>query len=653
MAFDPVAAARAAVTAAWAAGMKAPPIRGPAEWADAERILGTGESPFPGRWATDRTPYIREPMQRMSLHDPAEEVILKMAAQIAKTQGVLCFIGQIIAEMPCSAMIVTPSISEAITFNKDKLQPLIENTPSVAAKVDPSRSSAFYKWFPGGNVELVGANSSKGLQSRSRRVVIQDEVSEYPFDVDGRGDPVEMADARANAYGRRAKRIKLSTPAIVGSCRISTAYEAGSGGKYYVPCPHCGERQELIFSRLHYDSREPSVASYACGLCGALIPEGAKADMLAAGVWVHARPELALIRPSYALSALYSPFQPWSWVAQRREATRGDPQKDRAFVQQVLGEAWQPTYNTVPHQVLWERRTEWEPKQIPADVLFLEGATDVQADRLEWAVYGFDRDFGQWWIDGGVLPGDPTEPGVWADLDLVLDRQWVDVQGRKWSAESWGIDSGYLSQAVYRYCRRHVPRRRPRVMALDGRPRWNEPAIGAPRYVEVDYLGRKLGSVQLWPVGTWDLKAELISAMMLTGEGPNSAGLWPRGAMRFPTRLDIGFFEQITAEVLNVRNAKNGYQVREWIKTRSRNEQFDLAVYTRALARHDTAGWTDHMWAKLEKQRRTGAQPDHVAVAPEMAPVSRDSAPVAAPQPAFVRPGTVTGRGISAGRRVL
>lgn len=646
--FDPQAAARDVVTSAWADGQRAPPIRGPAEWADAERILGTGESPFPGRWVTDRTPYMREPMQKMSLHDPAEEVILKMAAQIAKTQGVLCFVGQIIAEFPCSVMIVTPSIQEAITFNKDKLLPLIENTPAVHGKVDPLRSSAFYKWFPGGAVELVGANSSKGLQSRSRRVVIQDEVSEYPFDVDGRGDPVEMADARANAYGRRAKRIKMSTPALKGSCRITRAYDLGSRAKFHVPCPHCGELQELLFERLHYDPANPAIASYACAHCGAMISDGAKAGMLAEGVWVHERPELAASRPSYALSAMYSPFQPWSWIAQRREATRDDPQKDRTFVQQVLGEAWEPTYNTVPHQVLWERRTEWAPKAIPPGVLFLEGATDVQGDRLEWAVYGFDRHFGQWWIDGGVLAGDPTESGVWADLDQVIGRQWLDAWGRKRAPESWGVDSSYLSQAVYRYCRRHAHRGNPRVMALDGRPRWNEPAIGSPRTVDVDYLGRKLGAVQLWPVGTWDLKAELVSAMMLTQQGPNEAGVWPHGAMRFPTRLDIGFFEQLTAEVLNVREARNGYQVREWIKTRARNEQLDLAVYARALARHDTAGWTDAMWSRLAQKRQVGDQLDlmdviHAPVAPKPP----------APMTVFAPPAPVVRGVASGGRRVL
>lgn len=603
---DGVEAARQLVDTAWCAGLTAPPIRGPAEWADDVREMGTNESPFPGKWSTDRTPYMREPMAKMALSHPASEVVLQMAAQIAKTQATINLLGQIITESPCAVLVVVPTARETINYHKDKLGPMIENTPKVAARVDPSRSSSTHKHFPGGHIEIVGANSSAGLQSRSVRVLIADELSEWPYDVDGRGDPMHMAEARTTAYGRRAKVVKVSTPAIKGACRITDAYEAGSRATYQVACPHCGERQELLFKRLHYDPADLSTAAYACRHCGAMIAESHKAAMVADGVWVHERPELADVRPSYRLSALYSPFRGWGWVAERRERSRDDPKLDKVFSQQVLGEAWEQNFNTVPHQALWERRIEYPSGRIPPACLFLEGATDVQGDRLEWAVYGFDRDFGQWWIDGGVLVGDPSEMEVWAEHDRLLARRWRDAWGRDWPVESWGVDSGYLSHHVYRYARRHAARGTPRVMALDGRAKWGEPAIGTPKIRDLDWNGKKIGVVQLWPVGTWDLKGEVTSAMMLTQHGPDGAGVWPKGAMRFPTRLDLGYFEQLTAEALITRSTKKGYDIREWIKTRARNEAFDLAVYTRALARHDTAGLTDEGWARLVSRRQNG-----------------------------------------------
>lgn len=604
--FDAAEAAIQAVNDAWRAGLTAPPIRGPAEWADAERVLGTNESPFPGPWDTNRTPYMREPMRKMALSDPASEITLLMAAQIAKTQGTINLLCQIMVESPCAVLVVVPTARETINYHKDKLGPAIENSPTVLARLDRSRSSSTYKHFPGGHIEIVGANSSAGLQSRSVRVLIADELSEWPFDVDGRGDPMHMAEARTTAYGRRAKIVKVSTPGIEGACRITAAYEAGSRATYQVPCPHCDERQELRFERLHYSADNLTTAEYACRHCGAMIHEGHKTAMLAAGVWVHERPELADIRPSYRLSALYSPFRGWGWVAERRERSKNDPKLDKVFSQQVLGEAWKQNFNTVPHQALWERRTEYPSGRIPLQCLFLEGATDVQGDRLEWAVYGFDRDFGQWFIDGGVLVGDPSEADVWAEHDKLLTRRWRDAWGRDWPVESWGVDSGYLSHHVYRYARRHAARGTPRVMALDGRAKWGEPAIGTPKVRDIDWNGKKIGAVQLWPVGTWDLKGEVTSAMMLTQQGPDGTGIWPKGAMRFPTRLDLGYFEQLTAEALITKPSRNGYEIREWVKTRSRNEALDMAVYARALARHDTAGLTDDGWAKLAARRQRG-----------------------------------------------
>jgi len=562
-----------------------------------------------------------EPMQAMGLLHPAGRVTLRMSSQIAKTQGTINLLGQIATEMPCPVLVVLPSIDEARSYNRDKLQPMIDNSPVVRDRVrdvkraDETGSTTMFKKFPGGSVELTGANSSKGLQMRTKRVVILDEVSEFPWDVDGRGDPVAMAEARAIAYGRRSKIIKVSTPGIEGMCRVSSAYDEGSAGRYHVPCPHCGAMQPLDEERLVYSSANPGQAEYACRDCGGLARQGQKAAMLAAGKWVHTHPERVTTHASYDLSALYSPFVSWGQYAEKREQTRDDPLLDKVFTQQWAGRPWKQKYDTVPHQVLWERRTEWPRGTIPAGVLFLEGATDVQGDRLEWAVYGFDRHFGQHLIDGGMLMGDPSGDAVWFEHDALIRRQWPDAWGRNWSAESWGVDSGYLSHHVYRYARRHAARGQPVVRALDGRPKWGLAAVGSPKLVEVDWLGKKIGSVQLWPVGTWDLKGELTSAMMLTQQGPDAAGIWPRGAMRFPTWLDLGFFEQLTAESLVTRNVRNGYAVREWIKTRSRNEQLDLAVYARALARHDTAGFTDQGWARLAAKRMGGDRtPDLIAL---------------------------------------
>lgn len=580
--------------------------------------MGTEEAAVPGPMSFARTPYMREPMQAMTLSHPASRVTVMGAAQIAKTQGPICLLGQIVAETPATVMVLLPSNDEAVEYAKGKLGPMIANTPAVAARVvganQDEGSTLLRKVFPGGVIEIVGANSSKGLQSRSRRVLIMEEISEYPWDVDRRGDPVQLAERRTNAFQAlgMSKIIAVSTPGMAGACRITSLYETGSRGVFKVPCPHCAFRQELRFDHLVYRGSAPTAAAYHCEECGAEITEAQKPEMIGAGEWIHERPELANVHPSYRVNALYSPFVDWAYCARQMEDAKADPSKRKSHWQQDRGEAYRLDADMVQHVALWERRRPWRPDRYPAGIVFLEGATDVQGDRLEWAVYGFDEQFGQWWLDGGIISGDPEQADVWHQHDELLNRRWRDAWGRDWAAESWGIDTGYKSHHVYRYVRRHAAARRPRVMALKGFPSWNLPPIGQARPVDIDWMGRKFGTVQLWPVGTWDLKSELAGALARTIEGPNEHGVYPAGAMHFPDRLDIGFFEQITAESLDVIGTRNGMEVRAWVKRRARNEQFDLAVYARALARHDTSHLPAERWRAIVRERTGGAPPDLV-----------------------------------------
>jgi phage terminase large subunit GpA-like protein len=615
MPFEGLPDARAAVQAAWARGTEPPPRRTVDQWADAQRILGEEEGPNPGRWDTNRTPYLRDPMACMSLHHPSRRVVLLAGAQCGKTQAELNAVGQMMAETPATILWVLPTVDEAKNFNRDKLDPLISNTPAVKARVselvarDETGSTIMRKRFPGGVLELTGANSSKGLQSRTRRVIVMDEVAEFPADAGGRGDPVAQAEARTIAWTGREKIIAVSTPGLDagdpgpgGRCRITQMWEDGSRGRYLVPCPDCGRRQELQFEQLRWTANDPGSATYACEACGVLIPHAAKRRMLADGAWDHERPELVSFKPSFRLNGLYSPFADWSHVARLAEESSADPGKAKSFSQQWLGRAYKPALDVPKPEVLRERTEDRPMGRIPPGVLWLEGATDVQAERLEWAVYGFDRNLTQYYIDGGIIVGDTNLPAVWDDHDAILARSWPDAWGREWRPERWGVDSGFRTQAVYRYVRRHAAQRRPQIMALDGRPKWGLPPVGSASVQDVDADGRKIGQILLWPVGTWDLKSELATALALTVQGPDTnSGAWPRGAMRFPRGLDIAFFQSLTAEAL-VMEIRGGQQRPVWRKLGA-NEQWDLAVYTRALARFDADRLTEADWSALAAER--------------------------------------------------
>jgi phage terminase large subunit GpA-like protein len=613
MPFEGLPDAADVVTAAWRRGLAQPPRRTVDEWAEAERILGAEEGPRPGRWSTALTPYLRQPMACMSLHHPARRVAIMAGAQSAKTQALLNFGGQIMAETPTTVLWVLPSLDEAKNFNRDKLQPMIENTPAVRRRVadevsrDESGSTIMRKRFPGGVLELTGANSSKGLQSRTRRVVIMDEVAEFPAETGSRGDPVGQAEARTIAHTGEEKIILVSTPGLEdgdpgpnGRCRITQEWEAGSRGRFLIRCPHCEELQEPQIEQLKWTAGDPASARYHCSGCGVEMNQAQFRALVDDGDYEHERPELISSRPTFRWNCLHSPFLDFATIAAKAEGAAADPGKAKVFDQQWLARAHRPAMDVPKADVLRERRERRPAGRIPPGVLFMMGAIDVQGQRLEWAVYGFDRGMSQYLIETGIIVGDTNLTPVWAELEDLIARSWPDAWGVPRQPQCWGIDSSFRSQAVYRWARRHSSRRQPKVMALDGRPRWGLPPIAAAKAVDVDFEGRKIGEVEIWPVGTWDLKSELATALKLTEQGPSN-GAWPKGAMRFHNDLDIAFFQSLTAEAC-VADRRGGRAETVWKKL-GPNEQWDLAVYTRALARWDSDRLTDQEWSALEADR--------------------------------------------------
>lgn len=623
--------------AAFAAAVVPPPPLTVSAWAAEQRVVAAESgSPYPGRWSNDLAPYLVEPMDCCSLDHPSRVVSIMASAQVGKTSVLENVFGYVVDRNPSPILIVLPTLEEARKFNRIKLGPLIESTPVLRRKVgehvsrDEKGSTSFFKVFAGGFAVVTGANTATGLQMISARVRLYDEVDGYPLDVDGRGDPIAQGEARGKAWDQRgSKSIRISTPGVAGHSRIAQEYEAGDQRKFYVACPHCGARQAIEWPNLRWHSDLPPYRAYlVCALNGCVIDEVEKARMVAGGVWlktfdggaddpappsafaavelddwVDRRGHLSDSRgrqPSFYVWQAYSPFVSWETTVGEYLTTEGDQQRRIAFRQQTLGLPADIEGEAPGIERLMDRRETWPAKRIPPGVLFLVGAVDVQGDRLEWAVYGVDRHVGLWLIDRDVISGDPNGDEAWTALDEVLmGQRYQDAWGMLWPVDRWGIDSGYLTNRVYLYVRRHA--HTGRVVALDGRHGWKLPALGKPKTVDFKAAGRKL-KIQVSPVGTWDLKSELYGRLRLTIDGPDGDGNWPKGAMRFNQAAEPNFFQQLTAEILVDKARRTGQTVQEWRKT-GPNEQHDLAVYCLALAHGEADGLRPDQWAALEAAR--------------------------------------------------
>ncbi|WP_135469813.1 phage terminase large subunit family protein [Crenalkalicoccus roseus] len=613
-------------------GLRPDPDLTVSEWADRHRILNSRSSAEPGPYRTARTPYLREIMDALSPRSAAQRVVFMKGAQIGGSEAGNNWLGYIIACAPASVMAVQPTVELAKRFSKQRVDALIESTPALRERVAPARSrdsgnTVLQKDFPGGTLVLTGANSAVGLRSMPAQFLFLDEVDAYPGDVEGEGDPVALAEARARTFGARRKTFLVSTPTIAGLSRIEREYLATDQRRYFVPCPHCGHMQWLRWENLRWEKGAPETAAYHCEECGAAAREADKPAMFAAGEW---RPTAESADPAargYHVSALYSPIGWLSWaeIARQWEAAQGDDRAIKTFKNTVLGETWQEAGEAPDWQRLYDRREHWPAGTVPMGGLLLTAGVDVQRDRLECSVWAWGQDRQSWLVEHRVLAGNPFEGRVWEELRLLLGETWRHASGHRLPIAMAAIDSGdgMTTAEVYAFVRRVGGGRVIAVKGQDGL----RAAIGSPSRVEIRRNGRDIRGLKVWPVGSSFLKAETYGWLKLDRPTEESGAPFPPGYVHLPVHAaSEEFCRQLCAEQLVERAGRNGFRRLEWVKTRERNEALDCRVYARAAAaalRVD--GWGEGRWARqaqaMEREPPSvAAIASRVSAAPPLAP---------------------------------
>jgi len=643
------------VMQALAAAMRPAPKLSVSEWAERHRMVSAESgSRYPGPWRNDRAPHLVEVMDALGPDDPAEDVVLVASAQVGKSEAGVNFFAYVVAQDPGPMIVVLPSHDEAIKYVRTKLQPAIDETPPLRARVlemtnrTERGSTASYKRFRGGFAQITFAGSSKGLQMLSAKYTLADEVSEWPATAGERGDPVEQLKVRTKTYERDRKRLWTSTPSIAGTCRVTAFYEASDQRRRYVPCPHCGAYQVLAFERLKWESDTwPHRAWFECAANGCVIQHLDKPAMLAAGVWLATagedapgpvilpedlaqwqdRPATGLVR-GYHLWQAYSLFTSWDSIVSEYQRSRGAHERMRVFTQQVLGEAWEDRGDAPEAEKLHAQRVvEFRKGQPPHGPVVFTGGVDVQGNRIEWAVWGWSEGMTRWLVDWGVVAGDPNLPETWAEMGRIMaGARYAPGGGPGVDVAAWAVDTGYVSHAVYQFVRG-----RPRTFGVDGRKGVTAPMIGTPVDVDVRFSGKRIKKgARVWPVGGHALKSNLYAAIRLTMAGPTESGALPSGAMVLPGDVDLAYCEQLTAEHLVRKEMRSGVFVLSWEKLSGRpNEALDIACYARAMAYHlKLDRLTPEQWAALRVEHLgVSAQPDLFDVGAPATPTPREPEP--------------------------
>lgn len=552
-----------------------PPKLTVSEWADRFRVV-SNYSAEPGPWRTDRTPYLREIMDCFS--DPlVEKVVFQKCARIGGTEAGLNVVGYFIDQDPSSILIVQPTVDDAKDFSKEQLAPMITDTPALAGKVKDPRSrdsgnTVQSKVHPGGGLFLVGANSPRGFRRRTARILDLEEIDGYPASAGTEGSPTELAIRRTATYGHRRKIYMNSTPTLKGTegfpgSPIEKEFLEGDQRRYNVPCPHCGEFQNLTWRNLQLDDAEPT---YLCAHCGALIGEEFKLRMLERGRWVAENP--GATHRSYHINALYSPWVGWSKLRDEWRQAQRDVLKLQVFVNTALGETWEDRGGSLDAGSLESRREAYGPK-VPRQVAALTMGIDVQDDRIEYVIRGWGHGEESWLVEHDRVLGDPSieigkADSPWTDLEKRRVAVHETEDGRTLSVLTACVDSGHHTAVVYDYT---GPRVRHRVWAVKGSSTPGAPLL--PRRPTRNNKSR----VPLFLIGT-DAAKDLIYGRLKIGQpGP--------GYLHVPDWTIEDWFTQVTAERVTRKQVSGRWRRVYELPRGARNEVLDCEVYALAAIR--------------------------------------------------------------------
>ena len=460
-------------------GLKPLPKTSVSQWADNHRMLSSGISAEPGKWKTSRAPYQKDIMNAFT--EPGiHRVVVKSSSQIGKSDMMNNVIGRFAHLDPCAIMMIQPTIDMAQDYSKTRIAPMIRDTKVLNnlfydVKSRDANNTILSKVFPGGRLIMCGANSPAGLASRPIRILLADEVDQFPDSAGTEGDPADLAAKRMTTFWNSCMGL-FSTPTNEGSSRIDEEYLAGTQEEWQHKCPNCGEYHLLRHIDMTVDYKEIKTPSgkktvivndvkWRCPHCGFSFSEkemkqtpqkyiSRNADALKNGI------------RSFFVNGFTSPWMTWSKIMREWLEAKGDPEREKVIMNTVFGESYKQKGAFEDEQIFLRRRESYGA-ELPNGVLLLTAAIDTQDNRLEYEVVGWGKEEECWGIRKGIVLGAPNQDRTWKEIDNILDKTYHFADGKGLKVVRTFIDSGgHYTSDVYNYCQKNFHKQR---FAIKGR----------------------------------------------------------------------------------------------------------------------------------------------------------------------------------------
>ena len=538
------------------------------EWADENRILDAKTSAEPGRWRTERTPYLRGIMDAWG-DKAVERITFLKPTQVGGTEALLNAMAYAAAQDPAPMMAVYPTVELAQYTSENRIQPMLRLCEATAERFDPN-SKMLELQFPGMYIVLSGANSPASLASRPIRYLLLDEVDKYPRMTGKEANPINLAIERTKTFPNTKKIFITSTPTLETGEVWQSWEAADTQYEYFVPCQHCGEEQTLRFPQLRWDdvpgdvSRARETAVYVCPKCGGAMTDRMIRDAVRKGEWRATRTNGSRLHSAYRLNAIYSPWLTLGDIAAEFKASKDDPESLMNFVNSWLAEPWKEIEGAADAQALARKTSGYPRGVVPEGAAMLTAGVDVQRSGMYYVIRAWLPDGTNCLIENGFV-----REG--SEIEGAMNRLYRSPDNREYVVSLCLVDSGDQTDEVYEFC------------AVNRE--WAAPSKGSSRQMYARYRisriereGSRANGMQLIIVDTTTYKDAIYGRILAAG------------GFQIYEDAPEEYVNQVTAEQ-KITTRRNGKRVSVWVPKTSHadNHYLDCEVYAAAAA--DIAGY--------------------------------------------------------------
>lgn len=540
------------------------------EWADLYRVLDSKTSAEPGKWRTERTPYLRGIMDAWS-DKGVERITFVKPTQVGGTETILNALAYSAAQNPAPMMIVYPTIDLAEYTSDNRIQPMIRLCAPIAEKYS-DKSKKLELQFDDMYIVLSGANSPASLASRPVQYVMMDEVDKYPRMTGKEANPINLAIERTKTFPTTKKIFITSTPTLQTGAVWKSWEEADTQYEYFVPCTHCEIFQTLRFPQIRWEdvkndaNKARETAVYVCPHCGGIMNDRMIREAVRKGEWRVIRTNGSKLHSGYRLNAIASPWLTLGDVAYEFKSSKDDPEELMNFVNSWLAEPWKEIEGSADAKKLAQKTSGYQRGTVPTGTVLLTGGVDVQKNGMYYIIRAWMADGTNCLVEHGFVQS-------WGEITNVMNCPYLSPERESFLVNLCLVDSGDQTDDVYEYC------------AVNRE--WAAPSKGASttiysryRMSTIDREGSRANGMRLIIVDT-NLYKDAIYGRILAP-----------GGFQVYENCEEEYLTQVTAEQ-KVTERRNGKKVSVWVPKTSHadNHYLDCEVYAACAA--DIKGFRD------------------------------------------------------------